>query len=177
MLTIITEISSLTEAEIYSISQLPKQLNPTVKQGKHFPSVQWALDSPWAVCPSAPEALQEPQQPSREFWLCAEPAKLAQSQPCTPVKKPQAQEQPDMAATIPQLEADNSAEAPWSREPQQLPGVKISAAEPARNSACSYLGIYTALPTSSTLSTNLSSFSAELIMCDWHKRQNFNTDV
>lgn len=54
--TIITEISSLTEAEIYSISQLPKQLNLPVKQGQHFLNVQWTLDSPWAVCPSAPEA-------------------------------------------------------------------------------------------------------------------------
>lgn len=79
-LTIITEISSLIEAEIYSISQLSKQLNPPVKQGKHFPSVQQALDSAWAVHPSAPEAdpgTAEPQQPSREFRLCAEPAKLS----------------------------------------------------------------------------------------------------
>lgn len=62
------------------------------------------------------------------------------------------------------IEGDKSAELHWIKEPQQLPGVKISAAGPARNSAC--MGIYTALPISSTLTSNLSSFSAELIMYD-----------
>lgn len=115
-------------------------------------------------------------------WLCRSPSRGAgnsgsvqskaqpllsrsQSQPCTPGKEPQAQKQPDMAGTTPQLRV-TSAELHWSREPQQLPGVKISTAGPARNSACSHLGIYTALPISSTLASNLPSFRAELITYD-----------
>lgn len=177
MLTIITEISSLTEAEIYSISQLPKQLNPPVKQGKHFPSVQWALDSPWALCPSAPEA--EPGSagaPAAEqgvLALCgaskAQPLlSRAQSKPCTPGKKPQAHKQPDMAGRMPQPRVTEVLN--HTTVGNHNSSLQWRSAGPARNSACSYMEIYIALPISSTLSNNLSSLSAELIVYDWHKR-------
>lgn len=56
---------------------------------------------------------------------------------------------------------DKSAEICCSEKPQQLHGVKISAAGPARNSIRSYLGICIALPISSTLSSNSSPYSAD----------------
>lgn len=180
MLTIITEISSLTGAGIYSISQFPKQLNAPVKQGKHFPSVQWALDSPRASCPSAPEA--EPGSAAAKqgvLALCraskAQPLlSRAQSQPCTPGKKPQAQKQPDRAGMIPQPRAtrvlnytgagNHNSSLEW-RSVQQQPGI-LHAATWGSTLHCPFPVLCPAI-----------CHPSELIMYDWHKRQNFNTDV
>lgn len=131
MLTIITEISSLTlrhlwgrHLQYFSTSKTTKSHN---KAGKALPK---GTVSPWF--------------PMGRVFTCSRgtagaPAAgqgvlaLSQSQPSTPGKKPQAQNQPDMAGTLPQLEADKRAEPHWSREAQQLPGVKISAAGQAGN--------------------------------------------
>lgn len=131
-------------------SQLPKQVNPSVKQGKHFPRVEWALDSPWAMCPSAPEAgagsAGAPAAKQGLLALCR--VRKAQQGPGRSLRHKTSQTWQVQCHKWGWQECWATAK----QGPQQLPAVKMRAAGTARNSACSFLGLCTALLISSTWS-------------------------